>query len=105
VSAGLSIVFFGLLATRKWSVKRRSTYAARAVSRGARACTYTPQIVRSAWRAALASPSCLAASIRALEAWLKAMDISPLYFDDSKPHHAVSTAVIDSTMIKTVSRT
>jgi hypothetical protein len=52
----------------------------------------------------LAIPSCLAASIRALEAWLKAMDISPLHFEDSKPHHAVSTAVIDSTMITTVSR-
>jgi hypothetical protein len=53
----------------------------------------------------LAIPSCLAASIRALEAWLKAMDISPLHFEDSKPHQAVSTAVIDSTMITTVSRT
>ena len=62
-------------------------------------------MVGSACRAALATPSYLAASIRALEASLKAMDISPLHCDDSKPHHAASTAVTESTMTTTVSRT
>ena len=49
-------------------------------------------------------PLCLAASIRELDASLKATDISPLHFADSNPHHAVSTAVIESTMRTTVSR-
>src|SRR5829696_3828204 len=62
-------------------------------------------MARSAWRAALAIPSCLAASIRALEASAKAMDISPPHCDDWKPHQAVSTAVTESTMRTTVSRT
>jgi hypothetical protein len=35
---------------------------------------------------------------------LKAMDISPPHCEDSKPHHAVKTAVIESTMRTTVSR-
>jgi hypothetical protein len=44
----------------------------------------------------LATPSCLAASIRALEAWLNAMDISPLHFEDSKPHHALTAELVVS---------
>jgi hypothetical protein len=40
-----------------------------------------------------------------LDASLKAMDISPPHCDDSKPHHAVSTAVIESTIMTTVSLT
>jgi hypothetical protein len=62
-------------------------------------------MVRSAWRPAFAMPLCLAASIRELDASLKATDISPLHFDDSKPHQAVSTAVTDNTMRTIVSRT
>src|SRR4051812_29788945 len=62
-------------------------------------------MVRSACRAALASPPCRAASTREPEAWLKAMDISPLHFEDSKPHHAVSTAVSESMINTTVSLT
>ena len=62
-------------------------------------------MVRSAWRAALATPAWRAASILALDAVLNAMDISPPHCDDSKPHHAVSTAVIESTMRTTVSLT
>src|SRR5215213_551618 len=61
-------------------------------------------MARSAWRAALAIPSCLAASIRALDASAKAMDISPPHCDDWKPHQAVNTAVTESTMRTTVSR-
>ena len=86
-------------------MKRFSTYAASAVSPCARAWTYTPQMLRSAWRAALAMPLCRAASIRELDASLNATDISPLHLDDSNPHQAVSTAVIESTMRTTVSPT
>jgi hypothetical protein len=35
--------------------------------------------------------------MRALEAWLNAIDISPPHLEDWKPHHAVRTAVREST--------
>ena len=67
--------------------------------------TYTAQIDRSACRALLAVPCWRAASIRADEAWLKEIDISPPHLDDWNPHQAVSTAVIERRTRAKVSRT
>jgi hypothetical protein len=42
--------------------------------------------------------------MRALDAWLNSIDISPPHFEDSKPHHAVRIAVMESRKTATISR-
>src|SRR5215204_6865102 len=61
-------------------------------------------MVRSACRALLAIPCCRAASILALDAWLKAIDISPPHLEASNPHQAVMMAVTERRMRAIVSR-
>ncbi|MEG8036486.1 hypothetical protein QP157_14590 [Sphingomonas sp. LR61] len=52
-------------------------------------------MVTSHCRASRAPDAASAAWIRALDAWLNEMDISPPHFDAWKPHQAVTTAVIE----------